>query len=1039
MNKSHRSLWNESLGAWVAASELTRARGKRSSARVVAATILAAAALGGLSGAASAAVIGTPVQAQDGVYSSGAASATSGDSTAVGAGSKASAQGATAVGAASKASGSNSTAVGIESEASGNQSMALGYKAKSAGLSSTAIGALASADGSQSIAMGASAAVTAGATNAMAIGTLANASAVGAMALGSRAVSSGVSSVALGVSAAATAEHSVALGADSTTTANLAAAAYNAGASALSGTASVANGEVSIGAAGKERRLTNLAAGSALTDAVNVSQLQSEAIKSNATGASAAAALGGGATYNATTGEISAPSYMVGGTTVNSVGDAVSNIDDRMTTNATHIAQNTSDIANLANNVANGTVGLVQQASAGANLTVGKDTDGAAVDFTGTAGARKLAGVADGRLAADSKEAVNGSQLHATNTNVGNLQTTVDGHTTRIANLQTTVDGHTTRIANLQTTVDDHTTTLNNLDSGKAGLVQQAAAGANLTVGKDTDGAMVDFTGTAGARKLAGVADGRLAADSKEAVNGSQLHATNTNVGNLQTTVNSHTTSINTLTNQINTGAVGLLQQASAGANLTAGAGTDGAAVDFTDKNGNTRTLKNITAGEDGNDAVNVAQLKDQFNRAGLTDASGNPLEAVTYDAGSGKGSITLGGATGTQIKNVADGTADQDAVNVRQLRNAGLLDGSGNTLDAVTYAAGSNKGVVNFAGANGTLLTNVASGQIEAGSRDAVNGSQIAALRDTLQNQLTSIDGRVTNIEANGVGVGVGGGGNGNGNGVAYIDGNANGGNASKADAGGSPGVAVGYNATATGENASVLGQNATALGSYGTAVGNDSYAAGANDTALGGNAKVHADGSVAVGANASVTSASATHAVAVGADSQVSAASGTAIGQGAAVAASATGAVALGQGSVADRANTVSVGSAGNERQITNVAAGTAPTDAVNVQQLQDVQQSVSNYADARANQLQSQIIDNKRDSNAAIAGALAAANLPQSVFPGKSMMSAGVGHQDGESAVAIGMSKMADSGRWVSKLSGSVNTRGKVGVGAGIGYYW
>jgi hypothetical protein len=76
MNKSYRSLWNESLGAWVAASELTRAGGKRSGARVVAAVIVAAAAWGGLSGVASAAVIGAPVQAQDGNYSSGAASAT---------------------------------------------------------------------------------------------------------------------------------------------------------------------------------------------------------------------------------------------------------------------------------------------------------------------------------------------------------------------------------------------------------------------------------------------------------------------------------------------------------------------------------------------------------------------------------------------------------------------------------------------------------------------------------------------------------------------------------------------------------------------------------------------------------------------------------------------------------------------------------------------------------------------------------------------------------------------------------------------------
>ena len=57
-------------------------------------------------------------------------------------------------------------------------------------------------------------------------------------------------------------------------------------------------------------------------------------------------------------------------------------------------------------------------------------------------------------------------------------------------------------------------------------------------------------------------------------------------------------------------------------------------------------------------------------------------------------------------------------------------------------------------------------------------------------------------------------------------------------------------------------------------------------------------------------------------------------AIGNGASV--SVEGGVALGVGSVADRANAVSVGRTDAERQITNVAAGTYNTDAVNVSQL-------------------------------------------------------------------------------------------------------
>ena len=685
MNKSHRSLWNESLGAWVAASELTCTRGKRGGARVVAAAIVAVAALGGLSGVASAAVIGAPVQAQDGVYSSGAASATGGDSTAVGAGSKASAQGTTAVGAASQASGGNATAVGIESAASGDQSLALGYKAKSSGLSSTAIGASAAAEGIQSIAVGASATVAAGATNAMAFGTLANAGAVGAIALGSRAV--------------ATAENSVALGAYSTTTANLAAAGYNAGASVLSGTASAANGEVSIGSAGKERRLTNLAAGSALTDAVNVSQLQSEAIKSNTTGASAAAAIGGGATYNTATGEISAPSYTVGGTTVNNVGSAITHLDGRVMTN-------TGDIADLKN----GTAGLVQQDAGSRAITVAKGTDGTVVDFTGTAGARKLAGVADGAVDPTSKEAVNGAQLDATNRNVA-------ANATAITHIDGRVTVNTNDIAALQ--------------NGTGGLVQQAAAGENITVAKGLDGKAVDFTGTAGERKLIGVADGAVDAASREAVNGSQLDATNRNVTANTSAISNIDGRVTVNTNDIaalKSGSGSLVQQAAAGANLTVGQSTDGAAVDFADQDGKTRTLKNVTEGVADQDAVNVSQLK----ATGLIDASGKALQAVAYDAGSNKGSITLGGANGTQIKNVADGTADQDAVNLGQLKKAGLVDGSGSTLDAVVYDAGSNRSKVTFGdlGAPPVLLSNVAAG---VANTDAANVGQLRGVASAL------------------------------------------------------------------------------------------------------------------------------------------------------------------------------------------------------------------------------------------------------------------------------------------------------------------
>ncbi|WP_300624056.1 ESPR-type extended signal peptide-containing protein [uncultured Megasphaera sp.] len=90
-----------------------------------------------------------------------------------------------------------------------------------------------------------------------------------------------------------------------------------------------------------------------------------------------------------------------------------------------------------------------------------------------------------------------------------------------------------------------------------------------------------------------------------------------------------------------------------------------------------------------------------------------------------------------------------------------------------------------------------------------------------------------------------------------------------------------------------------------------------------------------VAIGENAMATAA---YTVAVGEGSQAFGNSSTALGYDTHVDASAKNAVALGANSVADRADTVSVGSKDNERQITNVAAGTASTDAVNVKQLTD-----------------------------------------------------------------------------------------------------
>lgn len=89
------------------------------------------------------------------------------------------------------------------------------------------------------------------------------------------------------------------------------------------------------------------------------------------------------------------------------------------------------------------------------------------------------------------------------------------------------------------------------------------------------------------------------------------------------------------------------------------------------------------------------------------------------------------------QITNVSAGTRDTDAVNVAQLKNAGVMDSNGNMRDALVYDAGKNGGVVTLGGVGATSsvsLTNVAAGRIAAGSTDVVNGGQLFALTSRVE-----------------------------------------------------------------------------------------------------------------------------------------------------------------------------------------------------------------------------------------------------------------------------------------------------------------
>ncbi len=181
----------------------------------------------------------------------------------------------------------------------------------------------------------------------------------------------------------------------------------------------------------------------------------------------------------------------------------------------------------------------------------------------------------------------------------------------------------------------------------------------------------------------------------------------------------------------------------------------------------------------------------------------------------------------------------------------------------------------------------------------------------------------------------------------------------------------------------------------------------------------------------------ASGNNSMSVGTNSSASGENSVALGNGSS--SKSQNSVSLGVNSIADRDNSVSVGSIGAERQITNVAAGEAPTDAVNVSQLNDAVGTINQNTNNKFGQLKNMVEKQGRKMSAGVAGAMAMAGLPQPYSPGASMVAMGGGTFQGESAVALGVSVISDNGRWVTKLSGSSSSQGDYGVNVGVGYQW
>ncbi|RQY14921.1 hypothetical protein DF117_27775 [Burkholderia stagnalis] len=560
--------------------------------------------------------------------------------------------------------------------------------------------------------------------------------------------------------------------------------------------------------------------------------------------------------------------------------------------------------------------------------------------------------------------------------------------------------------------------------------------------------ASVVSVGTVGAeRQLTNVAAGTISAASTDAVNGSELYAayqaieaTSTYAASLSTGVAANGSALTALSTSLAAGTIGLVQQAGGApgaGTITIGATTGGTVVDVAGTAG-ARQIKGVAGGSDATDAVNVQQLQQLATAVGAiganavsyddasharvtlgTPAAGTPvaltnvadalLTSASTDAVSGRqlyatnqtlaglqtgiaagtvglvqqaggapgaGTITIGATTGgtvvdvsgtdgaRRITGVAAGRDATDAVNVAQLNQ---LAGAVNTVasNAVSYDDPARVSVT-LGGLHATssvLLRNVASGALSATSTDATNGAQLFATNQAVQANTNAITELASHVGRIQASV--------PSQPVPGLQGNLK-------------YVSVNSSSTA-----------AAASGTEAVAVGGNTLASGTGSTAIGSSAHVSGNGSVAIGSNAT---------------------------------APANNAVALGPGALAERDNTVSFGNTatGLTRTLSNVSAGVSPTDAVNVQQLNDSLGSIRN-----------QIEHDRRDANGGTASAVAIASLPQAPSPGTSVVAIGGGSYAGQSAMAVGLSTYA--GRWIFKASGSTNTRGTVAAGVGAGYAW
>ncbi|UNN20715.1 trimeric autotransporter adhesin SadA [Salmonella enterica] len=753
MNRIFKVLWNAATGTFIVTSETAKSRGKKSGRRK-----LAVSALVGLSSimVSADALANAGNDTGSGVTVSG----TTGSGW-IAIGTDATANTYTNVDGASAAMGYHasamgkwSTAIGSYSQSTGDSSLALGVKSTSAGDRAIAMGASSSASGSYSMAMG----------------VYANSSGAKSVALGYKSVASGATSSALGYQATASGDDSAAFG-------NGAKAVGTNSVALGSGSIAQEDNSVAVGNSTTQRQITYVAKGdinSTSTDAVTGAQIYSLS-------QSVADRLGGGASVNSD-GTVNAPLYEVGTGIYNNVGSALSALNTSITNTEASVA------------------GLAEDA-----LLWDDSTSAFSASHTGNAS--KITNLAAGTLAADSTDAVNGSQLFDTNekvdqntadiaTNTGSInQNTADitANTDSINQNTTDIAANTTSINQNTTDIATNTTSINNLSNSVTtltddALLWDAASGAFSAKHNGSDS------------KITNLAAGTLAADSTDAVNGSQLFDTNEKVDQNTADITTNTNSINQNTTDIATNTTSINNLSNSVTTLTDDALLwDAASGAFSAKhNGSDSKITNLAAGTlaaDSTDAVNGSQLFDTNEKVdqntadittntnsinqNTTDIATNTTninnlsdsittladDALLWDAASGTFSASRSGSA-SKITNLAAGTlaADStDAVNGSQLyetnqkvdqNTSAIADINTSITNLSSDNLSWNETTSSFSASHGSSttnkITNVAAGELSESSTDAVNGSQLFETNEKVDQNTTDIAANTTNITQN-------------------------------------------------------------------------------------------------------------------------------------------------------------------------------------------------------------------------------------------------------------------------------------------------